>query len=143
MAAGDLTALRTGLAANLNAITTPIPKLTITAYMETGLTPPFIWIRPGDPLVLYHQAMRNGVETWHLLIQGYAGAVTDVAAQQTYDALLSGTGASSVKAAAESDLTLGGACSSLQVIEVRGYTEFTRPDGATLVGAEWDVEILT
>jgi hypothetical protein len=76
-----------------------------------------------------------------LVVQAYAGAIDDIAAQQTLDAYLSSTGTSSVVVAIESDLTLGGACNSLIVRECRGYTEFSRPDGATLIGAEWDVEV--
>jgi hypothetical protein len=85
--------------------------------------------------------MRNGVEYWHLVVQAYAGAHDDVTAQQTLDAYLSSSGTSSVKTAIEADQTLGGACQGLLVTELRGYTEFSRPDGATLIGAEWDIQV--
>jgi hypothetical protein len=138
----NLTAIRTGLKTNLNTLTAANPTLTVSAYVMNNPNPPLIWVRPNpDVLIDYHLAMRDGYETWHLVVQAYAGAIDDIAAQQTTDAFLASTGTSSVKAAVESDLTLGGACNGLLIRECRGYTEFSRPDGATLIGAEWDVEV--
>jgi hypothetical protein len=137
---GDLTAYRLGLAVNL-AAGLSTPGLTISPYVLANPQPPVIWVRPVmDVLVDYHQAMRNGVENWHLVIQAYSGAYHDVEAQQLLDAWIS-SGASSLKTAVESDRTLGGTCQDLKVSECRSYGEFLRPDGSSLAAAEWAVEI--
>jgi len=136
--AGDLTAFRAGLAANLATI----PNVTISPYVLINPTPPIVWIRPApDILVAYHQAMRDGVEIWHLMVQATSGALDDVTAQQMLDALAASSGSSSIKQAVEADRTLGGHCQDLVVVECRNYVEFARPDGSTLIGAEWGVEI--
>jgi hypothetical protein len=139
----DLTALRVGLKTNLQSLIAANPTLTVSAYVMNNPTPPVVWVRPAlDILIDYHLAMKNGYEAWHLLVQAWAGAIDDVSAQQTADAYLASTGTSSVKTAIESDRTLGGACNDLFIHECRGYAEFSRPDGVSLVGAEWDIEIV-
>jgi hypothetical protein len=140
---GDLSAIRNGLAANLAPIAVADTTVTVSAYVISDPKPPVIWIRPtADTLISYHAAMQNGVERWLLTIEAFAGALADLAAQQRLDAFVSSAGSVSVKAAAESDRTLGGACQTLQVLECHNYAEYSRPDGGTLLSAIWDVEIL-
>jgi len=140
---GDLTAYRTALAANLAPLITDTPQLLISAYVVANPDPPVIWVRPSpDILIEYHQAMRDGAEFWHLMIQAYAGAYADVEAQQILDSWISPTAPQSVKAAVEDDRTLGGSCQDLHVLECRNYSEFLRADGSTLIGAEWAVDVL-
>jgi hypothetical protein len=137
----DFSALRLGLAANLEAgLSVPV-----SPYVLSNPSMPIVWVRPSyDTLVTYHEAMRSGVETWSLIIQAYVGALTDSAeGQKLLDELVSSTGPGSVKLAAESDPTLGGVAANAYVTACRSYAEFTRPDGATVLGAEWLVEITT
>lgn len=134
--AADLTAIRTGIAANLGTIA----GVTVSPYVLSNPTMPVIWVRPAfETLVDYHEAMRDGLETWSLLVQAYTGALGDVDAQKNLDAFVSSTGTQSIKKALETDRTLGGAAADLIVELCRGYQEYTRPDGGTLLGAEWVV----
>ncbi len=119
-----------------------VTNVTTTPYRVNSPKPPFAWVVPNPKVLIeYHQAMVNGLEIWHMRVEVYAGANNDIGAQQALDAMVTGSGAANVKAAIESDKTLGGACSSLIVTEVGGYAEYTRPDGATLIGASWDIDV--
>ena len=55
--------------------------------------------------------------------------------------MLAPTGATSVKAAVESDRTLGGVVESLRVTQCSGYQTYTLPGDRQVLGAEWTVEI--
>lgn len=143
MPALDLAAVRAGLAANVSAIA----ELTVSPYYDATATnvPPFAIVRPNpEVLIDYHEAMQDGLEIAHMLVEVYAGAVGsggDVAAQQRLDQYVASSGASSVREAIESDRQLGGASSDLVVTACRSYTEYPRPDGATLVGAQWALDV--
>jgi hypothetical protein len=137
----NLANIRAGLAANLATV----PGLAVSAYYDqtANNVPPIGLIRPNpETLIDYHESMRNGVEIAHMLVEVFAGAQGDVNAQQALDGYVASSGTSSVRAALESDRTLGGACQDLIVIECRSYTDYTRPDAATLVGAQWVVDVL-
>lgn len=131
--------VREGLRANLSSI----PGAQVSAYVLSNPTLPTIWVRPAAEVVTYHRAMGNGVENWTLLVQAYVGVPSDIGAQKKLDEFLASAGASSVKAAIESDKTLGGSANDLAVQNCSGYLEYARPDGTTALGAEWTVLVLT
>jgi hypothetical protein len=134
----SLEAIRAGLKDNLER-----DGVLVSPYVLSNPTLPVIWIRPSPTEgIEYHQAMGNGVENWTMLVQAYVGIPTDIAAQKTLDEMISSTGTNSVKAAIESDKTLGGAAHDLIVKKCSGYLEYQRTDGSVALGAEWEVLVL-
>ena len=132
----DLRDIRLALADNLALI----PSVNVSAYIQANPVLPVIWVRPSsEPGIVYHRAMQDGVEDWTMLVQAYVGTNVDRGAQEQLDKLLASSGASSVKAAIESDKTLGGHADNLVVQGCTGYQEYARPDGTTALGAEWTV----
>jgi hypothetical protein len=133
-----LAAVRAGLAANL----ANLPVAQVSAYILASPTLPVVWVRPAPSAGFdYHHTMRNGLEVWTMLVQAYVGTTTDIGAQKKLDELLATSGGSSVKTAIESDKTLGGAALDLIVERCSGYQEYGRPDGSSVLGAEWTVQV--
>ena len=135
----SLADIRAGIAANLATL----QGMNVSAYMQASPTLPMIWVRPSAPDgIEYHRAFADGVENWTMLVQAFVGVSSDIGAQKLLDTLLASSGATSVKAAIESDKTLGGAAQSLIVTTCTGYQEYGRPDGTTTwLGCEWTVVV--
>ena len=131
--------IRAGLANNLRSI----KGVQVSAYILSNPTLPTLWVRPApEGFVSYHQSM-GGVEEWRFHVQAYFGISSDIGAQKALDQLLASTGPTSVKAAIESDPTLGGIVAQAVVEDCLGYQEYARPDGASAFGAEWRVRVIT
>ena len=128
--------LRVALAANLDTIT----DTQVSAYMLSNPTPPVIHLFPAA--VEYDLAMRRGLDKVILTVQAFVGFTTDIGAQKRLDLMLQSAGATSVKAAAESDKTLGGKAQDLRVIAMSGYKVFVVAGRPDVLGAEWNIEIL-
>lgn len=123
-----------------NNIKDSITNAQVSAYMLANPTPPAIHVLPGA--TEYHQAMGGGAEWWEFTVQAFVAITTDIGAQKLLDKWLASDGSLSVKAAIESDDTLGGNCDGLIVTKRTGYTLFV-PDGRTSVlGSEWTVRVL-
>jgi hypothetical protein len=138
----SLAAIRAGLVTNLNTLKTTYRDMQISPYVLSNPTLPGIWVKPTQGSVTeYHQAMRNGQETWSITVQAFVATGGDKAAQIILDELLATSGPTSVKAAIEADLTLGGATDDLIVRRCISYQEYQRADGTLALGAEWIVEI--
>jgi hypothetical protein len=86
--------------------------------------------------------MARGADTWHLTVRVYAAANLDRGAQVKLDALMAPSGSSSVKAAVESDRTLGNVVNDAHVVRCSGYRVYERGGQAALLGAEWLVEVI-
>lgn len=104
-------AIANGLKTRLQTIS----GLRAYAYQPEQLNPPF-----GFPVlnsVTYHRTMGMGNATTQFDFSVYVvtGRWVDRVAHKSLDGFLSPTGASSIRAALEGDLTLGGACSDLIV----------------------------
>lgn len=132
----SLTAIRTGLATNLSALA----DIQVSAWMLANPTPPTIHVFPAS--ATYDLAMQRGLDRWTLTVQAFVAAVSDIGAQKLLDALLASSGARSVKAALESDQTLGGAASAVRVTGSSGYKIFAVDGRPPVLGAEWQVEVL-
>ncbi len=132
----SLANIREGVAANLSTIS----GVQVSAYMLANPTPPSLQVFPAE--VEYDAAMARGLDRWTLTVQAHVGTQTDVGAQKKLDELLAPSGSSSVKAAAESDRTLGGVVSDCRVVSCSGYRVYVHPSGTAVLGAEWTVEIL-
>lgn len=136
-----LTQIREALATALDAI----PDVQASAYMLGNPTPPSVWVFPDE--TDYDETMQRGLDCFKFTVQGFAGLVADKAAQITLDKMLAPDGASSVKAAVESDRTLGGIVDDLRVVRHTGYQIYQRPNLGSgtsqgqLISAEWTVEV--
>lgn len=131
----SLTLLRQGLAANLAALT----DVQVSPYMLANPTPPAVTIYPSD--VSYDLSMHRGFDLWTFTVQAFVGDTADIGAQVNLDQFIAPSGARSVKTLLESDKTLGGACSDLQVTSCTGYRIYLREGGPPVLGAEWHVTV--
>jgi hypothetical protein len=104
-----VTQVATGLATNLSTIT----GLRTSSYQPEQLNTPLAF--PTLNTVTFHKAMGGGDVTMDWTITVLVGRYTDRTAFATLDGYLSYSGATSVRAAIESDKTLGGVCQTLVV----------------------------
>lgn len=88
-----------------------ITGLRAFSYQPEQLNPPFAY--PVLNSVDYHGAMAGGRVTMNFTVYVVVGRYTDRTAFATLDNYLSYSGAQSVRACLEGDLTLGGVCQSL------------------------------
>jgi len=105
--------VRAGLGTALDTIT----GLRVFDYVPDSLSPPAAVVEPLE--VDYDEAMQRGLDFYRAFILVIVGRMSDRSSQDRLDAYVTGSGASSVKAALETDRTLGGACSTLQVTSAR------------------------
>ena len=134
----SIAAIRAGLAANLGTL-----GFKVSPYVLANPTPPVAWIRPSSETVVeYHRTMAGGTvlggkQDWHMLVQAYVGTVADIGSQKKLDSLID-----QIPALIESDRTLGGVAQDVFVEGCNGYLEYSRPDGSTVLGAEWQVLVV-
>lgn len=105
--------VRVGLGNALGTIT----NLRVFDYVPDSLTPPAAVVEPLE--VDFHDAMQNGLDQYRAFVLVIVGRMSDRSSQARLDGYLTSSGATSVKAALETDRTLGGACSSLVVLNAR------------------------
>lgn len=139
--------IREGLATNLATISSSLPTggWQPSAYMLFNPTPPCAWVIPGE--TDFDQAMHRGLDMRVMVVQVIVGAVSDRGAQVLLDSMLDAAGVTSIKAAIESDRTLGGKVDTLRVVKQSGYLVREAPQVGTgmssgqTVGAEFTIEI--
>lgn len=136
MAAPGLDQLREALADAL----ADIPDTQISAYRLSNFQTPLLQVAWPDEID-YHQTMRDGTDGWTVIVMAFAGAMSDIGSQKILDQYIPATGAKSVKAALEADITLGGLVDDVTVVSCTGYREYTVNQLAVL-GCEWRVEIV-
>ena len=105
--------VRQGIATALEAIV----GLRCFDYVPDSLAPPAAVVEPLE--IDYDEAMQQGCEFYRAFILVIVGRMSDRSSQDRLDTYLTTTGPSSIKAAIETDRTLGGACSTLQVASTR------------------------
>ena len=105
--------IRTALGVKLDTIT----GLRVFDYVPDSLAPPAAVVEPIE--VDYDQAMNLGCEFYRAFILVIVGRMSDRSSQDRLDAYVAESGASSIKAALETDRTLGGACATLVVTSAR------------------------
>ncbi len=133
-----LAEIRAGLATNLAGIGN---DLQVSAYMLDNPSPPTIQVM-GLEEIEYDQAMARGLDEITIIVQAFAGTPVDRAAQTLLDTWQTGFGGTSVKAAIESDRTLGGIVEDLQVVRSSGDRIYNLPDRSESRGCEFFVRIL-
>ena len=107
--------------------------------MGNQVTPPSADVRRG-PLE-YDQAMDGGLHRPTMLVRVYVSNVTDQGSHAKLDSYLDPDGVNSVKAAIESDRTLGGVVDDLHVTSATGAQTYGLEGQPTMLGSEWTVEI--
>lgn len=133
----DVPGIRTALA---QAAAT-ISGLRGNAYLVDSINPP-CWVS-GEVDITYNRTFKGGASG---LAEGmftgrlYVSRADDRAGQALLDSYLGQDGAASVKAAIETDLTLGGVCKQLIVERVHGYAIYTIA-GTDYLGAKFDVRV--
>jgi hypothetical protein len=131
----SLSDLRTGLAANLAKVS----GLRTSATVPDQINPPIAVVAPAS--ITYDIAFaRTGGDEYEFVITVIVGRVDERSAQNRLDAYCSGTGASSIKAAVESDRTLGGKAFDCRVTDLRNYTQVTVGD-AIYLAAEFRCQV--
>lgn len=127
--------LRTGLATNLATIA----GLRTSATIPDQVTPPIAVVMPNQ--ITYDTAFaRAGGDEYEFIIMVIVGRVDERTAQNRLDAYCSGSGASSVKSAIESDKTLGGKAFDCRVTNLRNYNQVTVGD-TTYLSGEFVVQV--
>ena len=132
-----LTSIRDGLKANLETIS----GLTAYEYVPDWIEPPIALVAPINSLN-YDSTMARGADTYEIPVIVYISRVDAQLSQDTVDGYLASTGATSVKAAIESDPTLGGAAMSVRVISATDYGEYEVTQGTSFLGVTFNVEVI-
>ncbi len=129
----DVSAIRQALATAADTIT----GLTCYGYSPDSADVPALVM---DEVELdYNRTMRGLVEAVYT-VRLYVSRADDRAGQATLDAYLAPTGSTSVKAALESDKTLGGRVSTIRVERAKGYGRYELGTNH-YYGAELDVRV--
>jgi len=125
--------IRDGLADAMGTISGLRTSSTVPDYPR----PPIAIVLP-DRLV-YDLNARRGADTYFFTIMLLVGRADDRAAQNNLDAFIVGDG--SIKAAVESDRTLGGVANTCRVTEMGNYSSMSVGDTLYLA-ASFTVEVV-
>jgi hypothetical protein len=132
----SLTSIRNGIATNLGNIS----SLSVFGYVPDSIEPPTAVVGVVESID-YDSTMARGSDTYNIPILLYVSRVDAQDSQETLDGYLASTGASSVKAQVESDLTLNGSAQSVRVVEADNYGVYTVND-IDYLGVEFGVEVI-
>ena len=131
----DISTLRTAIATNLSTIT----GLRTAATVPDQINPPIAVVMPTS--ITYDLAFaRNGGDEYEFSVMVIVGRVDERMAQNKLDAYCSGTGTQSIKAAIESNKTLGGQAFGCRVTSLRSYSQVSVAD-VTYLAAEFAVQV--
>lgn len=142
-----MSAVRDAVADAARAVVLPegLARLTATGYVPDAVTVPSFFT--ADYTVEYDRVMNRALDKVELTCQVLVGIADDRAAQRLLDALLSGSGPSSLKAAIEAargapgEYALGGLADDLHVTRVQGYRWYEH-QGTTYLGGQLIVNII-
>lgn len=135
-----MTATLAEIRAGLEARLATIPDVVTSAYMLDA--PPDLTLQVmGPDAVEYDLAMQRGLDRWTMIVQAFSGSPDSQAAQMNLDNWLAPNGTSSVKAAIEGDITLGGIVQSARVSRSAGYRIYDLPDRGRTLGTEFFIDI--
>lgn len=110
----SIASIRAGLGANIATIS----GLRVSTYIPDDLNPPVAVV--SAPTITFDTAFNNGLTTYDFTVTVVVGRTSERTAQSKLDAYSDPSGASSIKAAIESDKTLGGASQTLRVTRTNG-----------------------
>ncbi|HCA86374.1 MAG TPA: hypothetical protein DEQ61_13240 [Streptomyces sp.] len=119
--------------------------LTCTGYVPDAVTAPHFFV--GEYSIDFDKAMRRSLDEVELTCRVLVGRADDKSAQKTLDALLSGAGTASLKAAIEAArgapgaYALGGLADDLHLMRMQGYRWYEHA-GTQYVGAELIIKVI-
>jgi hypothetical protein len=113
MTLSNIAAVRQGIANNLSAV---FVNMQISPYLLSNPELPCIYVQPAE--YTFDKAMDHALHEINLIARLLVAYNLDIPGQQALDLMCAPTGATSVKAAIETDMTLGGAVSYVHVTKV-------------------------
>lgn len=131
-----LSDMRAGLATNLATVS----GLRTSAYIPDNLTPPIAVVAPDT--ITFDQTFGRGQDRYTFTVEVVVGRATDRASQSLMDTYCDPNGSKSIKAAIESDSTLGGVVFDCRVTEVRGYQQIVIAD-VVFLSVVFSIDVLT
>lgn len=134
---GELSKIRDALKANLATI----EGLRVSDIIPDSINPPMA-IVGGPELIEYDTTMARGADRLLIPVRVYAARTNERTGQDKLDSYITKSGSTSIKAAIESDTSLGGQAHTVRVQQMRGYGSYT-VGGADYIGAEWLVEVIS
>lgn len=143
----QISAIRDAIADAAREVVLPagIGKLTCTGYVPDSIVAPCFFV--GEVDVNYDKAMGRKLDELLFTCRVFAGRADDRSSQRVLDAMLSGAGASSLKAAIEvargapGVMALGGLADDLHLQRVQGYRWYEH-QGSSFVGAELVIKVI-
>ncbi len=141
----DITAVRKGLATSASSVVLPISALTCTYFLPDRITEPHFFV--ADYEQDYDVAHNRGLDRITFQCRVLVGRADERSAQDLMDAMLSGSGPASLKAALETgrgapgELALSGAAHDLHVVRTQGNRLYEH-DGIQYVGADITVMVI-
>lgn len=130
-----LSEIRDGLAANL--LTAGIRS---SATIPDNPTPPLAYV--GIQNVQYDGAMQGGLTTYNMIVSVIVSRVDERTGQNKLDGYINSAGSTSIKAAIESDRTLGSAVFDTRCSEVTAVNNVTLAEGnITYLVADFAVQV--
>jgi hypothetical protein len=131
----DVSAIRAGIATNLATV----PGLRTAATVPDQINPPIAVVMPTS--ITYDTAFaRSGGDEYEFSVMVIVGRVDERMAQNKLDAYCSGSGTQSIKAAIQSNRTLGGQAFDCRVTSLRSYNQISVAD-VTYLAAEFVVQV--
>ncbi len=131
----SITAIRQGIATNLATIS----GLRTSYYITDNPNPPIAVVTP--PTIKYGLSFGVGLDEYNFQVIVLVTRADERIGQELIDAYCAPTGAGSVKAAIESDRTLGGLVADLHVTDMTGVSPTTLADGQVYLSATWAVQV--
>ncbi len=126
--------LRAGIAANLK---NNIPGLRVSDSIPDQFNPPNAIVSLNS--VNYDQTFQRGMSEYNFVISVITGRVAERRAQETLDTYIS-PGTATIKAAVESDKTLGGAAFDVRVSEMTNIGAVSLGE-VIYLGADFNVQV--
>jgi len=143
----QISAVRDAIAAAAAVVVLPagVGKLRCTGYVPDSVVTPCFFV--GEVEVNFDKAMARRLDELIFTCRVLAGRADDRSSQRIIDALLSGAGPASLKAAIEQargapgEMALGGLADDLHLQRVQGYRWFEHA-GSTYIGAELVIKVI-
>lgn len=131
----DEIAVREGIAVNLGVL----QDTQVSPWLLGAPTPPTAHVFAGP--VEFDAAFGRGLDMLVITVQVLVPALSDIGSQQKLALYRAGSGSQSVKAAIESDRTLGGVSQTLRVTGMGAEQLFAFEGRGPFLGSEWRVEV--
>ena len=130
----ELSAIRAGMA---EAMAT-IPNLRVREFIPALITPPMAVVNPSN--IEYDLNAQRGLTRFVFTVSVFVVKADDRSAQKRIDPFVGVSGPQSVKAALESDRTLGGVVDTLRVQSVSNYSASDAND-VDYLAVDFEVEV--